>query len=434
MKAPVPEALPSSKYHTQLSNPELKWTDSCLGNILKEVKLRAKDCSSEEIEVMPILSLTKDHGLIPQSERFNKRVATQDISSYKVVKKGQLVYNPYVLWEGAIHILQDRDCGLVSPVYLVWKSVKADSHFLGYLLRTSTMLRTFLRLSSGSVKRRRALRKTIFQKIKISVPPIAEQQAIANALQTVRSAIKTRQREKKLELERQATLMRRLFTSGTRGGPTKQADIGNIPESWRIVKLHDLGEIQSGGTPRRNKAEFYNGDILWVKTLDLNQGVVVKTEERITPLGLKSIRGKIRPINTVMIAMYGGAGTVGKTGILGVRAATNQAVCCIMPNPERVDPFYLLYYLISIRSTWMRKAIGTRKDPNIKKGIVEELKTLLPPIEEQHEIKSILQACDAKISALENEIKLLEELFTAMSEEFMTGRLSSKPLIEVAAT
>jgi type I restriction enzyme S subunit len=270
------------------------------------------------------------------------------------------------------------------------------------------------------------------ESMKIAIPPMDEQQAIIKALRAVQQAKKAREREIELGHEHKAALMKHLFSYGTRGEITKQTEVGQMPEGWSIAALRDLGEIQSGGTPSRTKAEFYNGDITWVKTLDLNEGVVAKTEESITSQGLKSVRGKIRPIDTVMVAMYGGAGTVGKTGILGVPAATNQAVCCIMPNSERVDPFYLLYCLIGIRPTWMSQAIGTRKDPNINKGIVQKLKIPLPSIEEQHEIKSILQACDAKISILKNETKLLQEVFTTMLEEFMTGRLSSKPLIEVA--
>mgnify|MGYP000940994335 FL=1 len=263
----------------------------------------------------------------------------------------------------------------------------------------------------------------------ILLPPLPEQRAIARALRAVQAARETRLREIALERERKAALMEHLFTHGTRGEPTKRTEIGEMPEGWKTPKLADLAEIQSGGTPLRNHHEYYNGSINWAKTLDLNDGIVRSTEEKITDLGFHSIRGKIRPIDTVMVAMYGGSGTVGKSGILGIPAATNQAVCCIEPNFERFDSLYLLYYLIHFRPNWMRYAIGTRKDPNISKGIIESLKIPLPPLGQQKEISRTIKACDTKITALGQEACLLDELFRAMLEELMTGRQRAGALV-----
>lgn len=79
----------------------------------------------------------------------------------------------------------------------------------------------------------------------------------------------------------------------------------------------------------------------------------------------------------------------------------------------------------------MKYAIGTRKDPNISKGVVERYIIPFPSLEEQTEIGSIASACLRKIEALEFECKLLSELFSAMLEELMSGRLSVEPLLEV---
>ncbi len=265
--------------------------------------------------------------------------------------------------------------------------------------------------------------------LEILLPPIAEQKQIAHTLQTIQQATQTRQRELALEQERKAALMQHLFTYGTRGEALKETTIGLIPESWEVKELGQLSEIQSGGTPSRRNTDFYGGHINWVKTLDLNESIVTKTEERITESGFQSIRGRLRPVNTVMIAMYGGAGTVGKSGMLGIPATTNQAVCCIEPNPKKFESFYLLNYFIHTRSVWMRYAIGTRKDPNISKGIIQATKIPLPPLQQQQEIAKLFQACDRKLVALQLEIAGLEELFRAMLAQLMTGQLSVLPLI-----
>ncbi len=106
------------------------------------------------------------------------------------------------------------------------------------------------------------------------------------------------------------------------------------------------------------------GKIPWVKTLDLNCSVVREAEERISNEAFITIRGELLPIGTVIIAMYGGGGTIGKSGILGIEATTNQAICSILPNPDIFIPEFLHAWLLIIRPEWMRHSGGNRKDPN----------------------------------------------------------------------
>ena len=300
----------------------------------------------------------------------------------------------------------------------------ADNEFLAYWIKKN---KTALEALGSGVTFKEISRST-FKTIKISLPPLKEQRAIATTLRTIQTAKEVRQKELALERERKAALMEYLFTHGTRNEPRKQTELSELPESWQVVELKAIAEIQSGGTPSRTRQDYYGGNISWVKTLDLNEGIVNETEEKVTALGLASIRGKIRPVNSVMVAMYGGSGTVGKCGILGIPAVTNQAVCAIEPNPSKFDSFYLLHYMLYFRRDWMRYAGGTRKDPNIGKGIIESTKIPFPSLQEQQEIANVLSSCDAKIATLEREITLHDELFRAMLEELMTGKLSSLPL------
>ncbi|MEH2180546.1 restriction endonuclease subunit S [Nostoc sp.] len=201
-----------------------------------------------------------------------------------------------------------------------------------------------------------------------------------------------------------------------------------LPPHWKVVKLNDISqEIQSGGTPYRKKPEFYGGSISWIKTLDLNENIVIDSEEKITEAGFKSIRGKIRPINTVMVAMYGGKGTVGKSGILGITATTNQAVCCIEPNPNNFDSFYLLYYLIYFRPIWMRYAIGTRKDPNISKGIIEKTEIPFPPLPEQKTIAHTLRTIQKAKETRQRELELERERKAALMQYLFTHGTRNEP-------
>lgn len=148
--------------------------------------------------------------------------------------------------------------------------------------------------------------------------------------------------------------------------------------SIRATRIGDVAAVVAGGTPTRGVTYYYGGSIPWIKTLDLNCGTVVASEERITKEGLRSIRGGVNPPGTVMVAMYGGAGTIGKSGLLGVEAATNQAVASILPNAAAFDPEFLHYQLMHLRSEWMQFSQGNRKDPNINKSVVEDMLIWLP--------------------------------------------------------
>ncbi len=122
------------------------WHTRRLGELLREVDVRQADLSKAEAEELEVLSLTRNNGLILQSERFGKRIATEDTSKYKVVREGQVVYNPYVIWEGAVHALRKYQAGLVSPVYPVWETREPDGGFVDYLLRTPPLIEAYNRV------------------------------------------------------------------------------------------------------------------------------------------------------------------------------------------------------------------------------------------------------------------------------------------------
>ncbi|MCX7854744.1 MAG: restriction endonuclease subunit S, partial [Anaerolineae bacterium] len=190
LAAPAPPAapdLPPGYRMTELGPLPEEWRVVRLGDILEEVEDRVRETDYPNAQSLPILSLTKNQGLILQSERFGKRIATKDVSDYKVVRRGQIVYNPYVIWEGAVHILQKFEAGLVSPVYSVLSAKEgfADPYFLDAWLRTPPAITAYNRFAAGAVNRRRTLRQRDFQNIKAPLPPLPEQRAIAHVLRTV---------------------------------------------------------------------------------------------------------------------------------------------------------------------------------------------------------------------------------------------------------
>ena len=160
---------------------------------------------------------------------------------------------------------------------------------------------------------------------------------------------------------------------------------------WKSHKIAAFCTTGSGGTPSRKKNEYYDGTIPWVKSGELRNEIIFETEESITELGLRESSAKIVPANSILVAMYGA--TVGKTAILGVNAATNQAICNIQPNPQIADYKFVRHYLNRNINELLHKRVGGAQ-PNISQQIIKNTKVPLPPISEQRRIVEILDQAD----------------------------------------
>ena len=266
--------------------------------------------------------------------------------------------------------------------------------------------------------------------------PLCEQQSIANHLDFYCSEIEhiladiqnSIQEYKKLK----QAVITQAVTKGVRGErEMKDSGVewaGLVPHHWGVAKIGSIGQTSSGATPLRSKEASFFDDaaIRWVRTLDLNDGLVYDSSEKITELALASSACSIMPKGTVCVAMYGGAGTIGKCGLLMSDCATNQAVCSIVCNREIIFPIFLLMQLLALKSYWMKYAVGTRKDPNISQDVVARMKILIPPLDEQKEITDYLDAkcteIDKLIAKKEQLVKELESYKKSLIYEVVTGK------------
>jgi len=270
--------------------------------------------------------------------------------------------------------------------------------------------------------------KSGFKSIPIPLPPLAEQRAIARVLRAVQDAIAARRREVALERERKAALMQQLFTQGTRGEPTKHTEIGEMPESWRVVRLGDIANMTSGGTPDRSVPDYWNGDIPWVKTGEIDYSVINHTEEYISAAGLANSSAKWVEAGTLLMAMYGQGITRGKVAILGIRATLNQACAAIHLSEEALIGY--VFYVLAYNYDGIRNLGHGANQKNLNSLLIKSIQMPLPGLAEQKEIANTLAACDAQIAAYERELSVLDDLFRALLEELMSGRLSALPLVE----
>lgn len=190
-----------------------------------------------------------------------------------------------------------------------------------------------------------------------------------------------------------------------------------LPNGWKKVRLGDVATISSGSTPlRSNKAYFENGNMPWVKTMDLTNGKITKTDECITELAAKKC--KPYPVGTVLVAMYGGFNQIGRTGLLTFPASINQALAALQFKKD-VCSEYVLFYLNANVDRWRSCAASSRKDPNITSHDVEKFEIVLPPIEEQKKIAATLSVWDSAIEKMEKLIETKENHFNQLMNKLI---------------
>ena len=203
-----------------------------------------------------------------------------------------------------------------------------------------------------------------------------------------------------------------------------------IPESWVWSRLKDAFETSSGSTPLSSRVEYYkNGSVNWVRTTDLNNGILTECEKRIMELAKKDYNLAIIPRESICIAMYGGRGTIGKYALIDFDTTINQSVCAIYPNGFCYSK-YIFYYMQFYRPLWMQFAAGSRKDPNINQIIIKNCLIPLPPLAEQKRIvaklEQVLPLAEEYGAAQEQLDKLNKELPEALKKSILQEAIQGK--------
>ena len=161
---------------------------------------------------------------------------------------------------------------------------------------------------------------------------------------------------------------------------TKQIPF-EIPNSWTWARMGQVGDWGAGSTPQRGNQDYYGGNILWLKTGELNNDIVYDTEEKITQRAFQDCSLRMNKIGDVLIAMYGA--TIGKLAIVGKELTTNQACCGC--TPYVVYNWFLFYFLMANRDSFIKKGEGGAQ-PNISRVKLVEHLIPLPPLNEQKRI------------------------------------------------
>ena len=191
----------------------------------------------------------------------------------------------------------------------------------------------------------------------------------------------------------------------------------DLPMGWVETTLSEIGNWGSGGTPKATNHQYYNGSIPWAKIGDLNDGIVVRTEDAITEEGLLNSSAKIVEEGTLLIAMYG---SIGKLGIAGTRLATNQAIafCNIFEN--LILKKFAFYYLRSRREHLLSMGQGGTQQ-NISQTILKAYPALFPPLNEQRRIVDKLERIGDRHRTARNELNHIPKLIVRYKQAVLAA-------------
>ncbi len=339
----------------------------------------------------------------------------------------------YALKDG--DILVARIGATTGKSFLITKAPRAI--FASYLIRIrvkhslipeflnlymqSQMYWQYIQLTKGG-RLKQGVNIPVLNELPVPLPPVSEQKEITRVLSTIRKSQQAAREVIEAAEEIRRTLVvslrqNELLEGFAIGGLRKNAQ---LPPDWKFCRLSEIADTQSGGTPRRDHPEFFTGNIPWLKSGELDDQEIFQSDEQINQEALENSNAKILPKNTLLVALYGA--TVGKTGMLRIPAATNQAICSVTPKNYQFSPDFLRYYLISRRDDLLQQRYGAAQ-PNISQQILRNLEIILPPLHEQQRIATRLKTLDKKIATEEQRMVLLQNLYHTLLHDLFNGRI-----------
>lgn len=239
-----------------------------------------------------------------------------------------------------------------------------DSDFIYYLMKS---LWVYFKNYEGQSTALSILNKSQFSNIEISIPPLDVQKKIAGVLGALDDKIELNNKiNQNLEAQAQA-LFKSWFIDFEPFG-------GKMPIDWKECCLGDICECLLGGTPNRNIPEYWNGDIPWINSGEVNNFRIVKPSEYISKLGLSKSATKLLPEKTTVIAITGA--TLGQVSLLEIKACANQSVVGILQNSDMPYEFIFPFIKYNILDLISHQTGGAQQ--HINKQNVEHMHVLKP--------------------------------------------------------
>lgn len=279
-----------------------------------------------------------------------------------------------------------------------------SSSYIAYYFSTNIFKKHIVKIAKKSVNQA-SITVSDLKEIKVPVFSLSVQYHIAATLDKANEMIALRKKQLS-ELDALAeSVFYELF-----GDPVKNE------KGWEKEDLGKLCNIGTGGTPDRERDnEYYNGTIPWIKTTEVQNCSIHKTEEYITELALKNSNCKIYPVETILIAMYGQGKTRGQVARLKIEATTNQACAAIMPS-SKVNNVYL-YSILRMTYNEIRALGRGGNQENLNLSLVKAIKIPLPPLSLQTRFATIIEKIEEQKAQVRKALQESEDLFQRLMQD-----------------
>ena len=271
----------------------------------------------------------------------------------------------------------------------------------------------------------------------VPVPPLAEQQRIVDRIEILFAKLDEAKEKAQAVVDsfetRKAAILHKAFTGELTAKWREENGVSS--KEWTTCSLSKCCKIGSGGTPSRKSSKYYAGNIPWIKTGEIEWNEVVDSEEKISQEAIDNSSAKLYNPGAVLVAMYGMGVTRGRASILGVKAATNQAVCVLQPQ-EHLNNRYLFYFFMCNYWSMREQAVGGNQ-LNLSATIIGKQNIDIPPVSEQLEIVRILDNLNAKERSTkeiaETVIEQIDTLKKAILARAFRGELGTNDPSEESA-
>ena len=354
-----------------------EWKESVLSDFVERVKRKNKN----NLCKLP-LTISAQYGLVDQISFFNKVIASENMSNYYLLHKGDFAYNKSYSSEypwGAIKRLDCYEQGTLSSLYICFKP---SSDFLTHYFETSKWHQGISEIAVEGARNHGLLNVGIqdFFETRHCLPQsLLEQEKIAKFLNLIEERIATQNKI----IEKLQSLIKGLI------------DDIITSQCARFVAFETLySKAGEGGTPTTSNIEFYkNGNIPFIKIDDLSNKYLVTNKDYITELGLKKSSAWLIPANSII---YSNGATIGAISINKYQICTKQGILGIVPN-SNIDVEYLYYFM---RSSYFQKEVervvteGTMKTAYLKD--INHIKCPIPDLDRQKEISLLLSVLSLK--------------------------------------
>ena len=293
-----------------------------------------------------------------------------------------------------------------------------EPRFIGYYLRTPEFRGNFMAFSAMTT--RASLTNDDLLSLEVPVPPLPVQQRIASILSAYDDLIENNQKQIKLLEEAAQRLYKEWFVDLRFPGHENVKIVDGVPEGWKIKKIEELADTMSGGTPTRSHEEYYSsGEILWLKTKELNDGFIFDTEEKITEAGLKNSSAKLFEKGCIILAMYGA--TIGRLGISSVTMCCNQA-CCVIKIKEIFLFEYVYLWLVNNREMLISRGRGSAQS-NLSQELIKQIEVRIPSDGVLIKFSNVVDKLLKNKEILEKQISSLREARDRLLPKLMSGEI-----------